>query len=91
VPKSKSAKSAKLLKTKPPVPISVKRYEPPDHEKPSADPEKPSADPEKPSAEARKWRNRIVGHDEVDANSLLANPKNWRIHPKNQVDALAGS
>ena len=84
MPKSKSAKSAKLLKTKPPVPISVKRYEPPDHEK-------PSADPEKPSAEARKWRNRIVGHDEVDAKSLLANPKNWRIHPKNQVDALAGS
>ena len=31
-----------------------------------------------------------MGHDEVDAKSLLANPKNWRINPKNQVDALAG-
>lgn len=39
---------------------------------------------------ARKWRNRIVGHGEVEAKSLLANPKNWRIHPKNQTDALAG-
>ncbi len=38
----------------------------------------------------RKWRNRIVGHGEVEAKGLLANPKNWRIHPKNQVDALAG-
>ena len=45
-------------------------------------------EPEAPGA--RKWRNRIVGHDEVDAKSLLANPKNWRINPKNQVDALAG-
>lgn len=37
-----------------------------------------------------KWRNRIVGHGEVDPAQLLANPKNWRIHPKNQQDALTG-
>ena len=37
-----------------------------------------------------KWRNRIVGHGEEDPEQLLANPKNWRIHPKNQQDALLG-
>jgi hypothetical protein len=34
------------------------------------------------------WRNRIVGQGEVDPESLLANPLNWRIHPKDQQDAL---
>jgi len=38
----------------------------------------------------RKWRNRIVGTGEEDAEQLLANPKNWRVHPKNQQDALQG-
>jgi DNA modification methylase len=37
------------------------------------------------------WRNRIVGYGEEDATKLLANPKNWRIHPKNQQAALEGS
>src|SRR5271169_2318995 len=37
-----------------------------------------------------KWRNRIVGHGEEDPTQLLANPKNWRIHPKAQRDALNG-
>ena len=36
------------------------------------------------------WRNRIVGHGEEDAEKLLANPRNWRIHPKHQQDALSG-
>lgn len=36
------------------------------------------------------WRNRIVGHGEESPEQLLANPKNWRIHPKSQQDALAG-
>jgi DNA modification methylase len=39
---------------------------------------------------ARKWRNRIVGHGEEDPEQLLANPRNWRIHPKAQQDALRG-
>lgn len=38
----------------------------------------------------RQWRNRITGHGEVDAKELAANPKNWRIHPKAQQDALQG-
>src|SRR6266704_2927845 len=40
------------------------------------------------NAQLPKWRNRIVGHGEEDPEQLLANPKNWRIHPKNQQDAL---
>lgn len=31
-----------------------------------------------------------MGEAEVDADQLLANPHNWRIHPKNQQDALTG-
>lgn len=37
------------------------------------------------------WRNRIVGSDVVAADQLLANPYNWRIHPKHQQEALAAS
>ena len=36
------------------------------------------------------WRTRIVGHGEEQPDQLLANPANWRIHPKAQQDALAG-
>ena len=36
------------------------------------------------------WRSRIVGHGEEAPDQLLANPANWRIHPKGQQDALAG-
>jgi hypothetical protein len=35
------------------------------------------------------WRNRITRHAEIDPAQLLANPKNWRIHPAAQQDALA--
>ena len=36
------------------------------------------------------WKSRIVGHGEESPDQLLANPANWRIHPKAQQDALAG-
>lgn len=39
---------------------------------------------------AGAWRNRIVGHGEEAPEQLLANPGNWRIHPKAQQDTLAG-
>jgi hypothetical protein len=39
---------------------------------------------------ATAWRNRITGHGEEAPDQLLANPRNWRIHPKAQQDALAG-
>jgi len=36
------------------------------------------------------WPNRIIGEGEEAPDQLLANPRNWRIHPKAQQDALAG-
>jgi len=43
--------------------------------------------PDQPTPVA--WQNRIVGHATVPAKDLLANPKNWRIHPTEQQAALA--
>src|SRR4051794_1845490 len=37
---------------------------------------------------ASPWRNRIVGYGEEVPDQLLANPRNFRIHPKPQQDAL---
>ncbi len=37
------------------------------------------------------WRNRIVGVGDVAPEGLAANPANWRVHPKHQRAALAGS
>jgi hypothetical protein len=37
------------------------------------------------------WRNRIAGAGEEAPDQLLANPANWRIHPKAQQDALSGA
>lgn len=39
---------------------------------------------------AAGWRNRIVRTGEEAPDQLLANPKNWRIHPKHQQAALEG-
>jgi ParB-like chromosome segregation protein Spo0J len=36
------------------------------------------------------WRNRITGHGDESPTELIANPSNWRRHPKRQADALAG-
>jgi DNA modification methylase len=36
------------------------------------------------------WSNRIVRYADVDLNQALANPLNWRIHPREQGDALEG-
>ncbi len=35
------------------------------------------------------WRSRIVGHGEAPPAQLIANPRNWRVHPKAQQEALA--
>ena len=35
------------------------------------------------------WPSKIVGYGEVQTESILANEKNWRVHPKTQTDALA--
>jgi ParB-like chromosome segregation protein Spo0J len=39
---------------------------------------------------APPWRSRIVGSGDEAPDQLLANPANWRIHPKAQQQALAG-
>jgi hypothetical protein len=36
------------------------------------------------------WRNRIVGYAEVPPRELLANPKNYRLHPTGQRAAVGG-
>ena len=46
--------------------------------------------PARPEPVAAQWRNRIVGEAEVSPNKLLANPRNWRLHPEQQQAALAG-
>jgi DNA modification methylase len=45
----------------------------------------------KPPPEAAPWRNRIVGHGDEAPDQLLANPANWRTHPKQLRPALVGS
>jgi DNA modification methylase len=44
-----------------------------------------------PTAPTAPWRSRITGSGEEAPDQLLANPANWRIHPKAQQDALAGA
>ena len=39
---------------------------------------------------APQWHNRITGYGEESPDTLLANPRNFRRHPKHQQDALAG-
>ncbi|RMG90923.1 MAG: hypothetical protein D6706_18725 [Chloroflexi bacterium] len=39
----------------------------------------------------QNWRNRIVGYDNVAPDQLLANPNNWRVHPRYQQEALQGA
>tara|TARA_R110000824_G_scaffold4038_9_gene19220 strand:- start:428 stop:964 length:537 start_codon:yes stop_codon:yes gene_type:complete len=41
-------------------------------------------------ANIKQWRNRIIGPGEESPDQLLANPRNWRIHPKEQQDAVSG-
>ena len=42
-------------------------------------------------ATAPVWRNRIVGTGNEAPERLAANPANWRVHPRHQREALAGS
>lgn len=37
-----------------------------------------------------KYRDRILGTVRVRGDRLLAHPKNWRIHPENQREAIRG-
>jgi hypothetical protein len=44
----------------------------------------------RPSPLALAWRNRIVGYGEEAPDQFVANPRNWRIHPTGQQEALLG-
>lgn len=35
------------------------------------------------------WRNRIVGEDSLPAADIIPNPRNWRLHPQSQQEAMA--
>ena len=37
-----------------------------------------------------KYRDRIIGTVRVRGDRLLPHPKNWRVHPENQRDAMRG-
>lgn len=43
-----------------------------------------------PTPEKAAWRSRIIGHGSEAPDQLLANPRNWRLHPKEQQQALSG-
>ncbi len=40
---------------------------------------------------ATTWRNRIVGHADMPPDQLVAHPANWRLHRREQQEALAGA
>lgn len=40
---------------------------------------------------ASAWRNRIAESGETDPGDLLANEKNWRIHPEHQQRVMSGA
>lgn len=41
-------------------------------------------------AEGYRWKNRIVGSGLEDPEQLMANARNWRVHPRRQREALRG-
>lgn len=45
----------------------------------------------KPAQLQNPFRNRIVGNGEERVEQMLANPLNFRLHPDNQQQALAGA
>lgn len=40
------------------------------------------------TTEAPQWTSKIVAHSKADPNTLVANPLNWRAHPRNQQKAI---
>lgn len=43
-----------------------------------------------PGYSKAEWRSRIIGHGRESPEQLLANPSNWRTHPREQQAALEG-
>jgi ParB-like chromosome segregation protein Spo0J len=38
-----------------------------------------------------RWTTRIVDHGEASPSELVGNPRNWRLHPRHQSDALTAA
>ncbi len=51
----------------------------------------PGIDVQRDTTQTAVWENRIVGYEMVDPARLLANPHNFRAHPRPQIEALTGS
>lgn len=43
-----------------------------------------------PPPEPSGWRNRIVGEGKESPGALVANERNWRLHPREQQDVMRG-
>ena len=48
------------------------------------------ADVGKDEGDLGKIKNRIIGSGEEQLDQIMFNPRNWRIHPLSQQDALKG-
>lgn len=46
--------------------------------------------PAPPTTVSQRWSNRIQGQGMVSPRDVVSNPRNWRRHPKHQLDALRG-
>lgn len=44
-----------------------------------------------PGKKVEAWASRITGHADIAPDQLLANPRNWRTHPRAQQEALKGA
>lgn len=43
------------------------------------------------SVDVERWQSRVVEHALVAPTELVGNPRNWRLHPKHQSDALTAA
>jgi hypothetical protein len=62
--------------------------EAPDEQTEAPDEQEPGTEPEVDPEAAATWESRIVGHDNVPPDQLVANQHNWRLHPQHQAEAV---
>lgn len=55
------------------------------------DPKRAAAAPIEYAPAVTEWANRIVGEGVEPPDQLMANPRNWRIHPGGQQDTLSST
>jgi hypothetical protein len=81
VTKSGAVKRANEATATSAVPTRARNRQQPSHDDRDAD----------ASLGTNVWTNRIVGHGDVSPSELVANSRNWRLHPEAQRAALAGA